>query len=137
MTDESRRVFLSHTREEQPYVRAVAEELVRHGVDPWSFADQPAAGATVQERVEDALRSSRVVVVFLTRAALASPSLNFEIGAAVGADKPLIPVFLSMAARRAAPRIVLQNAGIEAFDLKPEEVAEQIATALDASAAAT
>ncbi len=135
MTDNASRVFLSYSHDQKPYVRAVAHELGLRGVGTWLDEDQMSVGEPLHARLEDALRTTRTVVVFLTSSALTSPWLNFEIGAAVGAEKRLIPVFLSAAARRGAPSILLGPDGIEAFDLKPEQVAERIAGAIDASAA--
>lgn len=135
MTDDQRRVFLSYAHSEKPYVRAVAQELERHGVSTWRDEDEAPAGESVDEVLEDALRAARVMVVFLTGNALSSPWLNFEIGAAVGAEKALIPVFLSAAARNSAPSILRDHDSIEAFDLSPSQVAARIAEAIDASSA--
>jgi hypothetical protein len=112
----------------------VAHELSRRGVEAWLDESEVAAGEAMRDRLEDALRSAGVLVAFVTDTALASPELNFEIGAAVGAEKRVIPVFLSNDVRKDAPSILRERAGIEAVDLKPEQVAEQIADALGAPA---
>jgi hypothetical protein len=74
-----------------------------------------------------------VVIVFVSATALRSPSINFEIGAAVGGDKKVVPVFLTEAARRDAPALLSAVQGIDAHDLKPNEVAAQIADAVAAA----
>jgi hypothetical protein len=74
-----------------------------------------------------------VVIVFVSATALRSPSINFEIGAAVGGDKKVVPVFLTEAARRDALALLSAVQGIDAHDLKPNEVAAQIADAVAAA----
>ena len=119
------RILISHTSDQTPFAHAVAEELRRRGLDPGSDVD---AASRVNEWIEG-LRSSEVFVVFIGDS-VNSPSLNFEIGAAVGGAKHVVPVYLTESARRDAPGVVSQLAGIDAHDLKPDQVAQRIEAAV-------
>lgn len=119
------RIFLSYTRDEAPFVRLVAAELTRRGLDARLNHEELVVGESVTDRIQEALRSSSVLIAFLGPA-LDSPWLNFEIGAALGAAKTILPVFLTAGAREAAPPPIREFTGINASNLKPDEVAEEI-----------
>lgn len=128
-----RRIFLSYTRDEVPFVRSVAAELRKRGVDAGLKASEIEPGDLFSERLSESLRSSSLLVAFIGRA-VDSPWMNFEIGAAMGQSKTVLPVFLSQHARRAAPSVVQGFQGIDASNLKPEEVADQIAEVIATAA---
>jgi len=130
------RIFLSYTADETPFVRSVAAELLRHGIEAPLQHEELDAGHESSDRLQQALRASAILVAFLGRTT-DSPWLNFEIGAALGEAKRVLPVFLNIEAREAAPRVVQGFDGIDASGLKPDEVADQIADAIAAAPAAT
>jgi len=132
MADSRPSVFLSYTRDEVPFVRAVANELQQRGVDVSFDETRLEPGGSWRDTIDDALQSAKVVIVFVTSKTLASSFVNFEIGAAFGREKRIVPVFLTEGGRRDAPRLLSTVGGIDAYDLKPEEVAEQIAEAVNA-----
>lgn len=127
------RIFLSHAESDSPFVHAVAAELRQRGVEAWLDAESIESGERFSDQVEAALRSASVVVAFFGDSS-ASPWLNFEIGAALGASKPVLPVFLSSAGRNEAPPQLQSLVSIDASDLKPDEVAEGIAETLATAA---
>lgn len=133
MADASPRIFLSYTRREAPFVRAVADRLRMQGIDPW-FADQDiVAGAPWADEVARALGMAEVVVVFVG-AASASPWLNFEIGVAVGGGKLIVPVYMTEGAMRNGPGPLMTFQAIPAHDQTPEQVALQIVRAIGLAA---
>lgn len=125
-------VYLSYSKEEAPFVRAVAAELRHLGVEPWFDELRLQAGTHWLSTVTDALAKSDFVVFFVGESP--SPWAYFEFGVAVDKQarqgKVLVPVFLSDRALDQAPTFMRQRAGIDAHDLKPEQVAEQIAEAV-------
>jgi TIR domain len=129
----NQRIFLSYSHDEAPFVRSVAAGLARRGLDAGLNHEEPNVGEPFVDRIQEALRSSSVLVAFFGRA-LDSPWLNFEIGAALGASKTVLPVFLTTSAREAAPPPVREFSGIDASNLKPDEVAEEISEYLAAAA---
>jgi TIR domain-containing protein len=119
-----KRIFLSYAPGDGSFVRAVAGALRTEGFEPW-LDETLGPGERYSEAVQTALRGSSVVIAFL--GGLTNPPwLNFEIGAALGEDKPVLPVFLNDSARKSGPPQLRDLAGIDASDLKPAEVAESI-----------
>ena len=130
MADDAK-VFLSYSSEESPFVTAVAEELERRGVDAWSDQARLEPGASLA--LDESLASAKLFIVFVSERTLKSSWANFEIGAAVGREKPVLAVFLTEAARLQAPSVIAQHSGIDAYHLKPDEVAEQILSVVEAA----
>jgi TIR domain len=126
--DDKPRVFLSHSRSEGPFVREVANELQRRGMDARSVTDEQ-GGDRVEYLPRNVFDSAECVVVFMG-AADEPANVYFEIGAALGASKPIVPVYLSEQARGSAPGVVSKLDGIDAHDLKPDQVAEELAHAI-------
>src|SRR2546421_12592768 len=125
-------LFLSYARAEAQFVRAVASELERRGLHVGLDANlQPGDGW--DDAVRGFLESANLVIVFLSSAAIDSPWVNFEIGAAVGREKTVLPVFLTEKGRIGAPAVIADRTGIDARHLKPDEVAAQIAAAAKAA----
>jgi hypothetical protein len=123
------KIFLSYAHDETPFARSVAHSLRARGVELSLDAHEVAAGEKFADQLSTSLRSSSVVVVFLGKT-VKSPWVNFEIGAAIGQSKPVLPVFLSHEARELAPPSVSRLDGIDASNLTPEQVADRIADAL-------
>ena len=123
-------IFLSYTADEGPFVRSVAAELRRRGIDLSEGSDAD-VGSRWSEQLQDTMRSASIVVVFLGRA-IDSPWINFEIGAAIGQSKIVLPVFLSHDAQDAG--VARHFSGIDASNLKPVEVADQISAVLGVAA---
>jgi hypothetical protein len=126
-----RRIFLSHAASDRSFVRAVAAALQARGLETWD-AESTGVEGRVAEDLIAALRSASVLVAFLGQSP-ESPWLDFEIGAALGASKPVLPVFLTGFARESSPPPLRELSGIDASDLKPEEVADDIWKAVTAS----
>jgi hypothetical protein len=119
-------VFISYSNDQWPFVRAVADELRLHGVQLWIDRERLAAGTRWADAKADALVSAEIVLVFVGDST-DSPWMNFEIGAAVGRDKAVVPVYLTADGRRGAPSLLAHFVGIDAHDQKPAEAAHQIA----------
>lgn len=132
MADDSHKIFLSYTHDQAPFVRAVTDELKLQGVRPW-FDQELVSGAGWRETMANALAASELFVVFVGEET-DSPWMNFEIGVALGREKPVVPVYLTAQARRGAPMVLSHFGGIDAYDKKPDEVAQQIADAFRAAA---
>jgi hypothetical protein len=88
------------------------EALEQEGVRAWSAADME-PGDSLVDSVEKALRDSRVVVFLLTSDFVNSPWAAFEIGAAVGGNKKIIPIAAQDVARAQVPPLLQQLAWLE------------------------
>jgi hypothetical protein len=73
--------------------------------------------------------------MLISEDALASPYVNFEIGAALGSHKKMLPVFLSKRTRRKAYALLRHLKGILAEGLTPKDIADKVAQAIEKEAA--
>jgi len=87
-----RRVFISHTQRDAEWARSFAKALKERGVSVWfdEFDVQP--GESLREALESGLRNSDVLVAVLDAEAPAKPNLFFELGAAIGMGKRVVPI---------------------------------------------
>ena|SRR5437867_12781012 len=138
MPDEHRRsIFISHTSKDSQFARALSDALEKRGLGSW-YVRLARTEEDVQRELEQALEQSSVYVFLLSEATMSSPWMFFELGAAMGTGKYVLPVYFSENAWRRA-RSYIQNSAadvrpINASDLKPTEVADRVVEALDAAA---
>lgn len=86
------RVFLSHSYKDQDAVGAIHNQLVSSGIDVWTFEQHPDPGSRPSEKILEAIRQSDALVVLLTEASSVSQYVQQEIGAALLAKKPVLPL---------------------------------------------
>lgn len=125
-------VFLSFAAKDSNYARAISKELARRGLHVWEAKSEIPAGEPWAKKLEAALLSASSCVVLISEEALDSPWVNFELGAAFGRSKKVVPVYLSRGARRHARSLFSSLAGIVAEDMSPKDVAAKVADAMGA-----
>jgi hypothetical protein len=86
------RVFLSYAHEDLPWVAEFRQSLKAEGIEDWFEADELAPGDEWQQEMSAAFRNSRTLVLILSPHSLDSAWLHFELGAAIGDHKRIIPV---------------------------------------------
>jgi TIR domain len=86
------KVFISHTAHDTEWARSFAKALKERGVSVWfdEFDVQP--GEPLRDALESGLRNSDVFVALLDAEAPAKPNLFFELGAAIGMGKRVVPI---------------------------------------------
>ncbi len=89
---EKPRVFISYSGLDADWARSFAKALKERGVNVWfdEFNVQP--GDSVREALESGLRGSDVVVALVDPEYPAKPALFFELGAAIGMGKRVVPI---------------------------------------------
>ena len=128
------KVFISYSySDDREWVRQFAEALRRQDVDVW-FDQDILAGEQWGDALEAGLRESDAVVAVLSSPKALTPTVNFEIGVALGGKKRLIPIMSD------------QLGGVDLpFDLRrhrflpkglPEVAAREVAEALKQTVAA-
>ncbi|MGA1988236.1 MAG: toll/interleukin-1 receptor domain-containing protein [Candidatus Sulfotelmatobacter sp.] len=86
------KVFISHSFSDDGWAREFANSLHQRGVKVWLDSNDLQLGRSWKEGIEKGLRESNVIALLVTPDTIKRPNLFFEIGAAIGMGKPLIPV---------------------------------------------
>jgi hypothetical protein len=86
------RVFLSHSYRDQSAVAAIHNQLEASGIDVWTSEQHPEPGRRLGDKVLEAISRSDAMVVLLTETSSVSQYVHQEIGAALQAKKPVIPL---------------------------------------------
>jgi hypothetical protein len=86
------RVFISHSALDSTWARDFAISLQERGIKVLFASSAAHSGETLAEAFEYGLRHSNVIALLVTPETIKRPNLFFEIGAAMGMGKPLIPV---------------------------------------------
>lgn len=121
------KVFISHTLDDRAFAEDLSRVLGGYGITtlgPWEFSTNSA----IEDDLRRALFEADTYVVLVSEDSLRSPWLNFEIGAAVGGKKKVVFVYLTEGAQTTASEPMRRFPGIEASALRPEEVADRLAT---------
>jgi hypothetical protein len=85
-------VFIAHERADSSWVRAFASALQEQGVRVWLDEWEVPAGEPLGAALEKALRSSDIITFVVTAESVQSPNLLFEVGAALGMGKRIVPI---------------------------------------------
>lgn len=126
----SKQVFISHSNADSEWAASFAEALGRRGIRV--FLDlSPPAGASFDELLEAALRESDVLVALIDPHTSLKPNLYFELGAAIGMGKLVVPIVPREFDNSTLP----QELRIRHYLVResPEKSAEQLADALKAA----
>jgi hypothetical protein len=130
--DRAPQVFISHIQEDRQFAEELAEALKSRGIStrgPWEFP----IDTSVEDQLERALGEAILYVVLVSDRTLSSPWVFFELGAAMGGRKRLLLIYLTERARSQQPSTLRDIPQLEAFTLRPEEVAERIANLVRAA----
>ena len=137
MSRAERSVFISYSHKDAQLARKLGRALGKRAMHtPGLVSDASMRmGHSFAAELERALRAASCYVVLVSDAALQSPSVNFEIGAAIGQEKKLIPVFLTRRAFRDAPVPLRERTGILAEHMSADDIADRIVGAIERAAA--
>jgi predicted nucleotide-binding protein len=89
---DKQKVFISHSALDNGWSRQFASSLERRGLRVLFASSAVHSGQTLVEAMEYGLRNSNVIALLVTPDTIRRPNLFFELGAALGMGKPLIPV---------------------------------------------
>jgi hypothetical protein len=126
----SARVFITYSHDDKQWVRRFADALKKLDVDVWFDEWEIEPGDSLPATMEKGLRESDAMVAVLSPEYFRRPYVFFELGAALGMRKRLIPIVPPETESERIP-----------FDLrsrrylirgKPSETAEQVAHSLRA-----
>jgi len=86
------RVFVSYSHKEADWAKEFAQALSQRGLQVWIDQLAVKAGESIGEAVEKGLRESDIFVTLIDPSTLSSPSLFFELGAAIGMNKRVVAI---------------------------------------------
>lgn len=85
-------VFISYSVQDRPWVAEFTKALREAGIAAYFDIAELQPGEPWQERLESALKRSRTLILILTPTSVSSPWTLFELGAAIGDNKRIIPI---------------------------------------------
>lgn len=85
-------ISYSHSGRDVAWVREFARALKNQGVSIWLDVDRLRVGESLPKGLENGLRNSESVVALITPDNVQRANLLFEIGAAIGMGKRIIPI---------------------------------------------
>jgi nucleoside 2-deoxyribosyltransferase len=86
------KIFISYAHQDVEWVRQFANRLADHRINVWLDSQSVVPGERFDQAIESGLRNSDVLVAVLAENYQASPNVLFELGAALGMHKPVIPI---------------------------------------------
>lgn len=86
------KVFISYSHSDSEWARELADSIAHMGLSVWFDQTDIKPGQHLAEELEKGLRTSDAVVFLIDPQTLGSANLFFEMGAAVGMNKTIIPV---------------------------------------------
>src|SRR4051812_10230879 len=78
-------VFLSYSRKDQKYARAIESELVDFGWEVWRDEVSISAGSLWRTEIDTGLRKANAIVLIVSSSSMASNWVTYEYAFAVGA----------------------------------------------------
>lgn len=124
------KVFISYSHSDKEWARKFAETLASSGVEVWFDEFNIKPGQPLVEALEKGLRESDAVVLLINAENVNRPNLFFEIGAALGMNKAIIPVVPKDFEYSKLP-LPLQRIKFLVRN-SPEETARELASAVEA-----
>lgn len=121
-------VFVSHSAVDADWARSFAQALKERGISVWFDEFDVRPGEPIREALEAGLRGSEVFVALVDPEQPSKPSLFFELGAAIGMGKRVVPIVPKGLDPSALPldvrlrRYLVRNS--------PEQTAEELSNAL-------
>jgi hypothetical protein len=86
------KIFISYSSHDIDWARSFAKALKERDVSVWFDEFDLSPGEPLREGLEAALRDSDVLVVVIGPDHPAGPALFFELGAAIGMNKKVVPI---------------------------------------------
>lgn len=123
------KVFISHTSASRNWAREFAKALRALKADIWFDEFNIKPGDSIPDLIEAGLRGSDIVVMLIDKESLNSPNFLFELGAALGLDKRIVPIVAEESTARSLPLPLLRKKYL--LQRSPEETAKELVTGLE------
>ncbi len=87
-------VFFSYAQGDELAARELRANLRNMDVAGWMDESDIAAGYAISKKIREALQRANAVIVLISERSLNSPWVQFELGAAEGMGKTIIPILI-------------------------------------------
>jgi hypothetical protein len=124
----NRSVFISYSRSDKPLAEALEKELRDAGKLVWTDKELR-AGEDWDLEIQNALKNASFVVIIVSAALFDSQWANYEIGSAIAAGTPVIPVLVGDVTY--LPKHLRQLQTVDARGLDAASVGAKVTEALD------
>ena len=114
---------------DRAWVSEFADSLSAAGVKTWFDTASISPGERWQDRIQDALRDSKFLVVILSSYSMDSPWTFFELGAAVAGRKRIIPVVREEVQLERIPSLLRQFQFLR--ESSPTEAGKRVAAVIE------
>ena len=121
-------VFISYAQADRGYAVAVERALESFGKIVWSDK-RIATGADWDSEIQNALRSASAVVLIVSADSLSSQYVNYELGSAIGAGIPVIPVLVGEVG--SLPKHLQHIQAVDARALDSTSIGSKVAEAVE------
>ncbi len=121
------RVFISYSSQDRDWAQAFAQSLKELGAEVWLDQWKIAPGQDWPSTLEKGLRESDIIAVVVNLADVLRPNLLFEVGAAVGMGKRVVPILTKESRSTDLPYPLRVRQGI--LRETPEETAKKLVAA--------
>lgn len=122
-------IFLSYSNKDKSWVAEFVSALKEAGIKTWFDVHELAPGERWDEKIQQALRESSVIVVILSENSVDSPWIFFELGAAIADKKRIIPVLFGDIESKRIPSLLRRFQFLK--ETSPTEAGKQIAKAIE------
>jgi hypothetical protein len=122
-------VFISYSHGDEPWASKFVDELEAQGVHAWFDKTDIALGDRWSEKIEQALREAPVIVVLLSQNYMNNPSAVFELGAALGGNKKIIPIVTQKAEHISVPRLLRDRQWLQ--ETSPQVAGKRVAEVVE------
>jgi hypothetical protein len=126
-----RTVFVSHSAKDSAWARSFAQALKQRGIQVWfdEFDVQPSE--LWRDAIEAGLRNSDVLVALVDGDSSSKPNLFFELGAAIGMGKRIVPIL----PKDLDPNVLPLDVRLRRYLIRdtPEQTAEELSNSLQAA----
>lgn len=124
------KVFLSYSYKDAGFAvqlqKALGENTVKGFLDKYDLA----IGSVLRNTVREEIKKASAVVVLLSEASSTNAHVLFEVGAAEGLGKKIIPIILPGMEMQALPEVFHNIQELDAREKSIQEIAQELGTTL-------
>jgi hypothetical protein len=88
-----KQVFISYSHDDENVAQELRDSLRKKNLG-WIDEARIAGGGAIRQKVKDSLQQASAIIVLVSKQSLKSEWVQFEIGAALAMNKPVIPILI-------------------------------------------